>query len=264
MNHHLRLIPLFIRASIQQETAYRANFFIGLLHSLLNFGTGVLGLSVIFEQVDTVRGWDFSATLAVLGIYLTVNALRDLFIGPSLNGLAGMDGDVWTGKLDFTMLRPVDVQFWASLRQWRLFSLFDLMLGFGVIVAAVTQFESAPSLANLLTFLILLIAGVIVIYAILLVFTALVFWSPGFLFTWVFDGIFQLARYPVGLYPGWLRLALTWVIPVGLVTTIPAQALTGDLQIGMLIGSLMLSAALFAGASILFHRGMRRYASASS
>jgi ABC-2 type transport system permease protein len=68
----------------------------------------------------------------------------------------------------------------------------------------------------------------------------------------------------VGLYPGWLRLALTWVIPVGLVTTIPAQALTGDLQIGMLIGSLMLSAALFAGASILFHRGMRRYASASS
>ena len=65
MNHHLRLIPLFIRASIQQETAYRANFFIGLLHSLLNFGTGVLGLSVIFEQVDTVRGWDFPATLAV-------------------------------------------------------------------------------------------------------------------------------------------------------------------------------------------------------
>jgi ABC-2 type transport system permease protein len=230
----------------------------------LNFGTGVLGLSVIFEQVDTVRGWDFSATLAVLGIYLTVNALRDLFIGPSLNALAGMDGDVWTGKLDFTMLRPVDVQFWASLRQWRLFSLFDLMLGFGVIVAAVTQFDTAPSLINLLAFLILLISGVIVIYAILLVFTALVFWSPGFLFTWVFDGIFQLARYPVGLYPGWLRLALTWVIPVGLVTTIPAQALTGDLQIGMLIGSLALSAALFAGASILFHRGMRRYASASS
>jgi hypothetical protein len=57
--------------------------------------------------------------------------------------------------------------------------------------------------------------GVTILYAILLAFTGLVFWSPGFLFTWVFDGVFQMARYPVGLYPGWLRLALTWVVPVG-------------------------------------------------
>ena len=30
------------------------------------------------------------------------------------------------------------------------------------------------------------------------------FWSPGFLFTWVFDAVFQLARYPVGFYPIYL------------------------------------------------------------
>jgi len=57
------------------------------------------------------------------------------------------------------------------------------------------------------------------------------------LFTWVFDGIFQMVRYPVGLYPGWLRLVLTWVVPVGVMTTVPAQALTGDLLSGVLIGA---------------------------
>ena len=264
MRYHATLIRCFIQASIQQETAYRSNFVIGLLHSLLNFGTGLIGLSVLFNQIDTVRGWDYAATLGVLGVYLTVSALRDLFIGPSLESLAGMDGDVWTGRLDFTLLRPVDVQFLASVRRWRLFALFDLLLGVGVLVVAATRLSDPLTPGDLLAFLLMLAAGVVAFYAVLLAFTGLTFWSPGFLFTWVFNDVFQMARYPVGLYPGWLRLALTWVIPVGLITTIPAQALAGDLSTRTLITSLLASAALFAAASAVFRAGLRRYASASS
>jgi ABC-2 type transport system permease protein len=73
-----------------------------------------------------------------------------------------------------------------------------------------------------------------------------------------------MARYPVGLYPGWLRLVLTWVVPVGMMTTVPAQALTGDLPAAMLAGSVAMAMILLAGASLLFRLGLRRYASASS
>jgi ABC-type uncharacterized transport system permease subunit len=62
-----------------------------------------------------------------------------------------------------------------------------------------------------------------------------------------------MACYPVGLYPGWLRLMLTWAAPVGVMTTILAQALSGDLPAGTLIGSVA-----------LFRLRLRRYASASS
>lgn len=264
MNHHLRMIGQFVRASAQQELAYRSNFFIGLLHSLLNLGTGVLGLAVLFEQIDTVQGWDYPATLAVLGVFLIVNALRGLFLGPSLEALVGMEGEVWTGRLDFTLLRPLSVQFWATFRHWHLFNLFDLLLGLGVLVIALTRFESVVTADRLIAFLVMLAAGLTVIYAILLAFTGLAFWSPGFLFTWVFDGIFQMARYPVGLYPGWLRLVLVWVVPVGLVTTIPVQALSGDLALEMLIGVLVFSMVLLTASSVLFMAGVRRYASASS
>jgi len=47
------------------------------------------------------------------------------------------------------------------------------------------QLERALTLAHLATFLIALGAGVTIMYAILLACTGLVFWSPGFLFTWV-------------------------------------------------------------------------------
>ncbi len=262
--HYARLVILAVRASVQQELAYRANFFINLLHSLLNFGTGVLGLVVLFGQVETVRGWDFSTTLALLGVYLSIGALRNLFIGPSLDALAGMGGEVWTGNFDFTLLRPVDVQFLASFRHWRPLALIDLGLGLGVLGIAVTRLGQALTLPHIAALLLALGAGVTVLYAALLTFTALIFWSPGFLFTWLFDGVFQLARYPVGLYPGWLRLTLTWIVPVGVMTTVPAQALTGELRAETLAGSVALATALLIGASALFRFGLRRYASASS
>ncbi len=261
---YVKLIRTFARTSAQNELAYRANFWLSLLHSLLNLGAGVAALAVLFGQVQAVNGWDLPATLALLGTYFVVGALRRLFIGPSLESLAGMDGEVWTGRLDYTLLRPVDIQFLASLRYWRPLALVDLVLGLAVLGLAAGRLAPGLTLGSLPAFVAALAAAVTTLYAILLAFAGLVFWSPGFLFTWIFDALFQMARYPVGLYPGWLRLVLTWIVPVGLITTVPAQALAGTLPPWMLPASLAVALALLAGASLLFRAGLRRYASASS
>jgi len=262
--YYFKLICSFIRASVQDEFAHRTNFWISLLHSTLNLVTGVLGVAVLFGQVETINGWDFASTLAIVGVYLTVGALRSLFIGPSLETLAGMDGEVWTGKLDFTLLRPVDVQFQASFRQWRPLSLLDLALGIGVLGVAMFQLGQALTFLQVTQFLVALFLATIILYSILLVFAGLVFWSPGFLFTWVFDGVFQMARYPVGIYPQWVQLLLTWIIPVGVITTIPAQALTGSLTLSAFGVTSLISLVLFMGATLIFRTGLRRYGSASS
>lgn len=261
---YLRLIDQFIRASIQEEVSYRANFWINLLHSLLNLATGVLGIYVLFAQIEKLNGWGFPETLMVLGVYLTVQALRNLFIGPSLDALAGMDGEVWSGNLDFTLIRPVNIQFLASFRRWHIFSLFDLLLGVGILVYACLELNAVLTPSNLVIFLLTLISGIGILYAILLAFSALVFWSPRVMFMWIFDGVFQLARYPLGLYPGWVRLLLTWILPVGIITTIPAQALIGGLSLNDLLISLGIASILILCASLFFKAALRRYASASS
>ena len=262
--HYLRLTSAFARASTQSELAYRANLWVRILHSLLNLGTGVLGIVVLFEQVDSLRGWSLPATLALLGVYLTLAALRSLVIGPSLEALSGMDGEIWTGQFDYTLLRPVDVQFLASVRHWRPLALIDLALGLGTVGVALGMLGTSLRLTSLLSFVAACGTAIAILYAVLLALAAMVLWQPRFLFTWLFNAMFQMARYPVGLYPGWLRLVLTWVVPVGVMTTVPAQALVGELAPGMLIGSAGLASVLVAGATILFRLGLRRYASASS
>jgi len=163
--YYLKLIRSFFRVSLQDEMAHRSNFWISLLNATLNLVTGVLGVAVLFGQVESINGWDFASTLTILGVYLTVGALRGLFIDPSLNSLAGMDGEVWTGKLDFTLLRPLDVQFQASFRQWRPFRLLDLILGLSVIVAASLRLGQSLTLSDLLAFVITLVIGMLILYA---------------------------------------------------------------------------------------------------
>lgn len=258
----LRLIRTFIIASALEETAYAANFAISVFYSLLNFATGWLGLFIVFGQAGSIGGWDYDAALAVLGVYLVVEAVSNLVISPSLEKLGGMDGAVWQGTFDFVLLRPVDTQLLASLRHWRLLSLFDLLLGVLVLIAAGGRLSPGPGEAA--AFLLALGAGLLVLYALLLFFTSLVFWSPGFLFTWIFYGVFQMGRYPVGIYPGFLRPILTWVIPVGVMTTIPAQALAGDLPPWLLLAAVVFAVGAFALASLSFRKALGRYASASS
>jgi len=262
--HFLRLIPRFIQVSFQEEAAYRSNFFIGIFSSILNLATGVLGIIVLFSQIETIQGWTLASTLALLGVYLIVSALRSLFIGPGFEALAGMEGDIWSGKFDFTLLRPLNTQVLVSLHKWRLYSIFDLLLGIGVLIAAVFNMQVSLTASQVVLFLLALSSGVLILYAILLTFSALVFWSPGVLFTWIFDGLFQMARYPMGMYPGWLRMVLTWVVPVGMITTVPAEALTGSLDAWMVAASLVFALVMLVIGSFLFRMGLRRYASASS
>ena len=253
-----------MRASLQQDLAYRANFWINLLHSILNLAVAVAAILILFSQIENLNGWSFSSTLGVMAVYLIISALRGLFIGPSLETLVGMGQEIWNGNFDFSLIRPVNIQFLVTFRIWRFFSLLDLFLGLGVLIYAAIQSTDTITWINWLLFAFALAAGTLILYALLLGLSALAFWSPGFMITWVFDALFQLARYPIGIYPSLVRILLTWIIPIGLITTIPAQALSGQIGIWMVFLSVVIAGLVFLAASWLFRVGINRYQSASS
>lgn len=264
MGFYVNLLGQFARVSFQQEAAFRANFAVNLLNTGLSLIAGLAGVLVLFGQVDTFQGWSFGQVLALLGVYLIISALRGLVIGPSLDGLGGMDGELWDGRFDFTALKPVNTQFLVSCRTWRVWALVDLALGLGVLGAALAQLGQSLSVMALAAFLAALAISVAIVYSLSLLLTSGAFWYLGVPLIWILDSVMQMGRYPVGIYPGWLRLVLTWIIPIGFITTVPAQALSGGAPAGLLLGGAALAIGLFAAASAVFRAGFRRYNSASS
>lgn len=264
MRYYGRLIWLFFRTSVQEEAAFRLNFVINMLATFLNLGSGILGLLILFNQVETVQGWTFPQTLTLLAIYLFVLALRDLVIGPSMNALGGIDGEVWTGRFDYTLLKPAPLQFLVSVRKWRIWAVVDLLLSLIILAVALAQLQQTVTWLQAGLFVFSLLLALLILYAILLILASLSFWAQGIPLDFVFNSFIQLGRYPVDIYPEWLRLLLTWIVPVGFMTTIPIQLLTEDISPGVLLSGTLLALFLFWLASRFFHASLRHYTSASS
>ena len=68
----------------------------------------------------------------------------------------------------------------------------------------------------------------------------------------------------MGLYPGWLQVGLTFLVPVAFAVTVPAEALTGRLTLFTLVEAALLAIALLLISRWFFRFGLSRYAGASA
>jgi ABC-2 type transport system permease protein len=80
----------------------------------------------------------------------------------------------------------------------------------------------------------------------------------------LFHSIFAAGRFPISAFPPWIRILLTFVVPVAFITSVPAEAAVGRLDWSTGAQSIAV-AALFLGLSRAFWRlAVRNYTSASS
>ena len=261
---YIRLVVVLIRAAFQRESAFRINFFMNLLSVVLSLMGGIGGIMILYTNKESLNGWTMPETLAVLGVYMLVQAAVGLVLSPSLNTLGGMGGELEAGTFDYTMLRPISKQFYVSLREWSLWQTLHIGVSIGVIAFAVHHMGVPLPVASVFWFLLSIGIAVGIYYAILLAVNSLAFWYRGTYVSWIVGDIMQAGRYPIGIYPDRLRFFLTWVFPLGFIVSIPAEVLSQKAQPVMVLAGLGLMAVLFALATLFFRLSLRRYTSASS
>jgi ABC-2 type transport system permease protein len=80
----------------------------------------------------------------------------------------------------------------------------------------------------------------------------------------LFEGIYQVGRWPIGVYPGWLRYSMTYLVPIGFAVTVPAQAVTHRLHWLTVVVAVVFAVAVFVVARRFWRFGLRRYSGASA
>jgi ABC-2 type transport system permease protein len=258
----LRLIVLHLRVVAMYEMQYRVNFFLQLFQSLLATATGLIVIGLVYAQVTELNGWDRSELLVVLGVFTVLGGLIQSVIKPNL--MQFME-EVADGKFDFVLARPADAQLLMSVRAVRFWPLIDVVVGAVVIGVGAGGLDEPPGPVDVLGFVAGLALAGVILYSFLLLLATTAFWFVRVdSFVESFDGIYQAGRWPVGLYPGWLRVGLTLVVPVGFAVTVPAQGLTGQLTWPTLAGAAVLAGVLAVVSRVVWRLGLRHYDGASS
>jgi ABC-2 type transport system permease protein len=260
--NYLRLFVVFFRVSLMGELAYRVNFFVQLFQSLLSLGISLIGLAVIFSYTDTLGGWRPDEVLALVGVYLLVGGIISLIIQP---GMEELIDSVRHGTLDFALTKPEDAQFLISVRRVEIWSLIDILMGLGVLAFALVRMGERVGGGEAAIFILMLLAGGVIIYSFWLILATLSFWFvrvENILV--VFQSMFEAGRWPISLYPGWLRYGLTFVVPVAFAVTVPAEALTGRLNWETLLIAVALAVVLFMVSRLFWRAGLRHYSGTSA
>lgn len=103
------------------------------------------------------------------------------------------------------------------------------------------------------------------IYSFWLILTTVAFWVVRVEnIRHLFEGFYAAGRWPVGIYPPWLRGLLTFLVLVAFAVTVPAETLVGRLNPLTLTGAAGLAFGFLALARMIWRIGLRNYAGASA
>jgi ABC-2 type transport system permease protein len=258
----LKLLSAFLKVNIQMSLAYRADTVVNILLNLMWLGWELLSLSIIFSNTETIGGWDFGELIALLGVFRLVHTLMIALIWPNTEKF---NQSIRDGSMDYTLLQPVNSMFLVTFSRITVWRAWDLILAAVLIMIGINMSGDITTPLNILTFILLTISGSIVIYSLWIVLIALTFWFTKFdNNVTILQALLDAGRYPVTVYPAWLRILVTFVIPIAVATTVPLQGLRGDLTLDRALMFIAIGVISFIIASQVWKRGLKQYSGASS
>ena len=261
--HAVTVVNTYLRLGLLNVMQYRADFFMQLVSIAVTLGTALLTIGVVFGQTDNVGGWTEPDLVALIGVQMLVRGITSLVMRPSMERLME---NIRMGTLDFMLTKPADSQLLASVAQVNVAASADVVGGGIVLGLALARLGSTIGLQEALLFVVMLLCGVVMVYAFLLATSTLAFWFVRLdnllvIFNTMFNGA---GGWPITIFPAWLKYSLTFMIPVAFAVTVPAQSLTGRLTWPYALGAIGLAIAFAFGSRWFWRFGLRHYTGASA
>jgi len=260
------LFGIQLRMSSLAAMQYRVDFVTRGLIAFLWSALTLIPLLVVFGVRQKFAGWSFGEALIVTGWFTLLRAVLEGAVSPSLTAVVE---HVRKGTLDFVLLKPADAQFLVSTAKFEPWRVVDAVGALAIFGYAFAKLGRWPSFAQVLASLLFLGLAILILYSIWILVVSAAFWVVKVdNLSYLFGSLFDVGRWPIdvlrGVWRGTLILMFTVVFPVALMTTYPALALLGrlDLRTAMLaLGGGIVFAII---ARRVWRRALAMYTSASS
>jgi len=262
MQRYATLFLAQLRLSFVASAQYRFEFFVDGAIEVLWTSTALAPLLVVYGLRTSVAGWSFGEALIVVGFFTLLQALLEGVMNPSFVAVVE---HVRKGTLDYLLLLPADAQFMISTGRFHLWRSVNVLTALGIFVVAFHDLGRMPSLASVALGCTLFAAAAGLLHAIWTLAMCSVFFAVKTdNITDVLSATLDGSRWPSSVFRGATRLVLTFAIPLGLMTTVPAEALLGRFDARMLAASMAEAVVLSVIARFVWTRSLARYTSASS
>jgi ABC-2 type transport system permease protein len=259
---YVRLFGVQLRLSASAGMAYRGDFLLEGVMSIGWLAITLLPLYVLYSDRTHVGEWSAPEALVVVAYFTGIKGVLEGVVSPSFVDLVER---IRSGAFDYVLLKPVDAQAMISASRFEPWKMFDVLGAIAIVIYAFVQLGYAPGPADIALGMLLFVAGVLAMYSLWILCAAAAFWVVRLdNLTFLLGAIFDTARWPVTIFPRVWRIIFTFVIPLAVMTTYPAQALLGQLRAETALAVCGGSFSLLVISRLVWRKAIRSYTSASS
>lgn len=259
---HARLWRRFLVQAFVRDTHYRMHFFSTVIVGVVQLVSALVPIWLLFGYTDSVRGWDRSAVVALMGLYQVVTGLLAAFLAPNLSRMTSY---ISKGELDIVLVRPVSAQFYVTFRWIDLAELGNVMTGIIILGIGLSHSDGRVGPVEAVQAAVLTGSGLVLLGCAWSALALLAFWMQSVEpIAGLFTAALETGKYPTAFFPAGVRAVLIFGFPVAFATTFPTEALTGGIGWLPVAGGVLLGGVAVAAVRRIWRAGMRTYASASS
>ncbi len=256
----LRTTRVLLRASVMTSMQYRADFFFDTFYAVAELAWTLVPMLVVFGLRDRIAGWSLDEALLVTAWFTLCKGVLEGIVTPSL--VATIE-QIRRGTFDFVLLKPVDTQLYATIGKLQLPSLTDVVAAVVIGIVSLRRLHHHPSLLELGGAALLTACALCILYSLNVLALCVAFFVARIdNLAYLLAAVFDAARWPASVFRGTMRVLLTFVVPLGIMTTYPPLALLGRLAPASFAVAVGVAIAALASSRLAWLRSISAYRSA--
>ena len=255
---NMKIYKAMLSNSIQRILIYRTTSILIVVFGLLFYFIEMFSGTVYFSYTDNILGW---TKWDYFSLITTATIIR---YGYTFFFIWGSDLSytIVQGKLDYTLLRPLNSFWYYAFYMADFPSLINVILG--IIVQGWIISRQHVGFFQVIMYILFVIIGIWFHFLMFNFSNMISFWvDKADQILWIPETLSEISSQPASIYPKWIRCLLMWLLPILTSFNLPIDIIRGKVNIVNMLWYVGLVAVFTIANYRIWHAGLKKYQSSN-
>ena len=255
---NMKIYKAMLSNSIQRILIYRTTSILIVVFGLLFYFIEMFSGTVYFSYTDNILGW---TKWDYFSLITTATIIR---YGYTFFFIWGSDLSytIVQGKLDYTLLRPLNSFWYYAFYMADFPSLINVILG--IIVQGWIISRQHVGFFQVIMYILFVIIGIWFHFLMFNFSNMISFWvDKADQILWIPETLSEISSQPASIYPKWIRCLLMWLLPILTSFNLPIDIIRGKVNMVNMLWYVGFVGAFTIANYRIWHAGLKKYQSSN-
>lgn len=250
MKKYWNIFWKFRKIQFMKMMEYRGDFFFWLIVSIMWTIFQYFFYSLILGNSKSVSGWSYDEIIVLLSFFTMLDAFTWSVFYPNM--ISYTDA-IYEGNLSSLLLLPINSVFIILTQEANYHNVPRFFIGLTILINTLIKMQIELTFYQIILSAIVFITSIIFIYSGWFILATLSFWVEKLKnINEIMPGFRSIYQMPANIYTGITGLIITFIFPLGLVTTLPSEIILGRLDVKLILYFIVFTA-IFSKITLSFY-----------